>query len=88
MILVGNKCDLGDDRRALTEVEGQKFADDNGLDFMETSAKTAINVEAVFLTLSKRLLKKSVQRDVQLSPKLSLVTPTATPRTNGKCYGC
>lgn len=46
IILVGNKSDL-DHRRTVTYEEGEKFAKDNGLIFLETSAKTAANVEEV-----------------------------------------
>ncbi len=33
--------------------EGERFAKDNGLIFMETSAKTSFNVEEAFLETSK-----------------------------------
>lgn len=34
-------------RRTVTFEEGEKFASENGLIFLETSAKTALNVEEV-----------------------------------------
>lgn len=46
IMLIGNKCDL-DARRQVSHEEGEKFAQENGLIFMETSAKTAFNVEEV-----------------------------------------
>jgi len=46
IMLIGNKCDL-DQRRQVSTEEGDRFAKDNGLIFMETSAKTAFNVEEV-----------------------------------------
>lgn len=46
IMLIGNKCDLAH-RRAVTTEEGQQFAKDHGLIFMEASAKTAQNVEEV-----------------------------------------
>lgn len=45
IILVGNKCDL--ERREVSAEEGAQFARQNGLIFLETSAKTAKNVEEV-----------------------------------------
>ena len=48
IMLVGNKLDLAEDRRAVTTKEGQTFAEKNGLFFIETSAKDATNVEAAF----------------------------------------
>lgn len=46
IMLIGNKCDL-DQRRQVSTEEGERFARDNGLIFLETSAKTAYNVEDV-----------------------------------------
>ena len=46
IMLIGNKCDL-DQRRQVSTEEGERFARDNNLIFMETSAKTAFNVEEV-----------------------------------------
>jgi Ras-related protein Rab-2A len=46
IVLVGNKCDL-EDERAISVEEGQHFADQHGLLFIETSAKTSVNVEEV-----------------------------------------
>jgi len=47
-MLVGNKCDLSH-RRAVSYEEGEQFAKEHGLIFMEASAKTAQNVEEVML---------------------------------------
>ena len=46
IMLIGNKCDLAH-RRAVSTEEGERFAKENGLIFMEASAKTAQNVEEV-----------------------------------------
>merc|ERR1719158_1333825 len=43
IMLIGNKSDLEHRRQVSTE-EGKQFAEENGLIFIETSAKTAANV--------------------------------------------
>jgi GTPase SAR1 family protein len=48
VMLIGNKCDLSH-RRAVSYEEGEQFAKENGLVFMEASAKTAQNVEEVMV---------------------------------------
>ena len=55
-ILVGNKKDLEEDREIKTE-EGQSFADRNGMQFMETSAKMNINVNETFEALAKLMIQ-------------------------------
>lgn len=52
--LVGNKCDLTGDRQ-VTDREGQDLARALGCDFIETSAKMAVNVEQIFVQLILRL---------------------------------
>ncbi|KAK6622846.1 Ras- protein Rab-5C [Polyplax serrata] len=54
--LAGNKADLSDKRMVETE-EAQAYAQDQGLLFMETSAKTAMNVNEIFLAIAKKLPK-------------------------------
>lgn len=46
IMLIGNKSDL-EPRRAVSLEEGHQFANEHGLIFLETSAKTAANVEEV-----------------------------------------
>ncbi len=48
IVLVGNKCDL-EDERAVGKEEGQKLARQWNCAFMETSAKSKINVSEVSL---------------------------------------
>jgi len=62
-LLVGNKCDRTADRAVTTE-RAKEFADDLGVAFLETSAKTAKNVEEAFLTMAGELIK---QREAKLA---------------------
>jgi len=57
IMLIGNKSDL-ESRRVVSREEGQRFAQENGLVFLETSAKTAMNVEEAFNDTARDILKK------------------------------
>ena len=50
VMLLGNKSDLRDSRQ-VTTLEARHFAKENNLDFMETSALDATNVETAFQNL-------------------------------------
>ncbi|CAM4606590.1 ras-related protein Rab-3D [Lepidochelys kempii] len=57
VILVGNKCDLEDDRVVATE-DGKRLADELGFEFFEASAKDNINVKQVFERLVDIICEK------------------------------
>lgn len=57
IMLIGNKSDL-ESRREVKKEEGEAFAREHGLIFMETSAKTAANVEEAFINTAKEIYEK------------------------------
>ncbi|KAJ6967514.1 ras-related protein RABB1c-like [Populus alba x Populus x berolinensis] len=57
IMLIGNKSDLAH-RRAVSTEEGEQFAKEHGLIFMEASAKTAQNVEEAFIKTAATIYKK------------------------------
>ncbi|KAG7473595.1 hypothetical protein MATL_G00097540 [Megalops atlanticus] len=57
VILVGNKCDLEDDRVVPTE-DSQRLAEELGFQFFEASAKDNINVKQVFEQLVDIICEK------------------------------
>lgn len=54
--LAGNKADLTNSRVVEFE-EAKQYAEENGLLFMETSAKTAMNVNDIFLAIGKHNIR-------------------------------
>jgi len=54
MVLVGNKCDL-QDQRVITTEQGEALAKKFNCTFMESSAKNKINVEAIFHDLVRQI---------------------------------
>lgn len=66
ILLIGNKNDL-EHKRAVSTEEGKAFADANGLLFLETSAKTAFNVEQAFLKTAEEIHSKIVSGEIDVS---------------------
>jgi len=58
--LAGNKSDLNSKRKVEPE-EAESYASDNGIFFMETSAKTATNVNELFVAIARKLPKNTPQ---------------------------
>ena len=67
-ILIGNKNDLVDDKEITTE-EGQKFANRNNMQFIETSAKMNTNVTEAFETLGKLMIEFSSKQNLLTQQK-------------------
>ncbi|KAL7542902.1 hypothetical protein ACHAXR_013535 [Thalassiosira sp. AJA248-18] len=65
----GNKADL-EARRKVDFNEANEYAEENGILHMETSAKNANNVKALFVEISKRLPKTMQQPDREAFPIL------------------
>jgi len=61
-MLIGNKSDL-ESRRAVSKEEGEQFAREHNLFYLETSAKTAANVEEAFVSTARDIYDK-IQRGV------------------------
>merc|ERR1712113_513208 len=56
-LLVGNKCDLSS-KKVVSYDEAREIADSLGIQFMETSAKNAHNVEQAFQTMAKDIKQR------------------------------
>lgn len=50
--MAGNKTDLTN-KRSVEFVEASQYAEENALLFLETSAKTAMNVDEIFLAIGE-----------------------------------
>jgi small GTP-binding protein len=62
--LIANKNDISSHKRRVSTVQGLKYAQTHGMDFLETSAKTGENVETAFrrLIMSVSRLLPEVRR--------------------------
>eukprot|EP01119_Soliformovum_irregulare_P010011 TRINITY_DN2424_c0_g1_i5.p1 TRINITY_DN2424_c0_g1~~TRINITY_DN2424_c0_g1_i5.p1 ORF type:complete len:243 (-),score=29.40 TRINITY_DN2424_c0_g1_i5:44-772(-) len=76
IMLIGNKSDL-EHKRVVSMEEGDQFARENSLVFMETSAKTASNVEEAFIGTARKIFEK-IQKGIFDGIKVGSTTPTTT----------
>eukprot|EP01121_Diplochlamys_sp_Union-15-3_P009737 TRINITY_DN2660_c0_g2_i3.p1 TRINITY_DN2660_c0_g2~~TRINITY_DN2660_c0_g2_i3.p1 ORF type:complete len:124 (+),score=30.72 TRINITY_DN2660_c0_g2_i3:57-428(+) len=81
--LAGNKLDL-EDQRVITTEMAKDYAEENSLLFSETSAKTAMNVNELFVAIAKKLPK--VNTSVSNSRLLLHPEPVEQSKSPG-CYG-
>ncbi|XP_015670462.1 ras-related protein Rab-2B [Protobothrops mucrosquamatus] len=70
IMLIGNKSDM-ENRRVVQKEEGEAFAREHGMVFMETSAKTSANVEEAFLNTAKAIYRKIQQGELDISNEVS-----------------
>ncbi|KAI9205377.1 small GTPase superfamily [Polychytrium aggregatum] len=74
MALVGNKCDLEDDRVVSKQQGATLAAQWGGCTFMETSARKKINVDEAFFDLVRQINKTMPEKS------------TKKPEKKGKCH--
>lgn len=70
IMLVGNKSDM-DTRRAVTYEEGEKFAKQHDLLFLETSAKNDEFVEEAFIKTAKVIFEKIQKGTIDVSNEMN-----------------
>lgn len=74
-MIVGNKCDMTE-KRVVTKERGEQIAREHDIRFMETSAKTNINIERAFCELAEAILDKTAGEQPATGPS-GLVNPNA-----------
>ncbi len=80
--LAGNKLDLSSQRKVDTK-EAKTYADENGCIFFETSAKTGINVQEMFVAIAQKLPKKE---QPQNADTIQIIPADDSP-SRGCCSG-
>jgi small GTP-binding protein len=63
LILVGNKCDVDENKRQVTKEAAEEFAASNKMKYFETSAKTGAKIKEVFKQLYKDIYILSKKLD-------------------------
>ncbi|CAL8089198.1 unnamed protein product [Calicophoron daubneyi] len=91
IILIGNKLDLADESRQVTELEARQCAEDNDVySFLETSAKTGQNVNEAFVSAARGILARAPNsKNSELFPvgigPAQLAAPAAAHSSTSRC---
>ena len=83
--IVGNKIDMENERKVTTE-EGKKIADDYKLPFIETSAKSDININETFEDLVERI--DVVYSQLETAPGVVPINGNKLVKENNKKKCC
>ncbi|KAJ3436888.1 ras and ef-hand domain-containing protein [Anaeramoeba flamelloides] len=82
ILVIGNKIDLSS-KRAVNERQGKELAKTLGTEFIETSAKTGVNINFGFEMLTKKMLLRNKKKT--FSKKQKLKESDSTRRKNFWC---
>ena len=82
-VLIGNKCDRPD--KKISAEQGRSLADELGIQFFETSAKTNINVMETFLHVARDIKERKIG-SVTDSSRISVIS-TKKEDKDKKCCG-
>ncbi|XP_021354786.1 ras-related protein Rab-26-like isoform X6 [Mizuhopecten yessoensis] len=82
IMLLGNKSDSTADRVIRTE-DGEKLAKEYSVAFMETSAKTGMNVDLAFMAVARDLKMKKTRKPTE--PKFNVADYVNQEKKTGGC---
>jgi len=85
-ILCGNKCDIKD-KRQVTVDSAKDFAESQGLQLIETSAKGKINIDECFIALAKEI-RKNQTPSVQKADTIPIQAPEPIAGVKSKKKTC
>lgn len=85
VMLVGNKCDM-EDQRKVSKEEGEALAREQKIPFVETSAKSDINVTECFYTIAKSVKERLDAQAATAAPANDSVKVSGGK--SGKKDGC
>ena len=74
VVLVGNKCDLPDNKRQVTKEQAEEMAKKWGVPYIETSAKESINVQEAFMKVTKLVAPDLSPNDAERGSSATTLT--------------
>ena len=72
VVLIGNKCDLVEERK-VTQEEIETFIKDNNIIYFETSAKDGKNIDESFYHIAEILMKQNENKENELVKRTDII---------------
>ena len=91
IVLIGNKTDVKNSERKVSEKEGKLLAEKYNCNFIETSVKNNVNVEKAFQLITKDILTKVNSKDIIIDETNGITLPTLIIKKKPKkklCKSC
>jgi len=86
-LLVGNKADLTT-KKQVDYSSAKEFADSLSIPFLETSAKSATNVEQAFMTMASEIKTRMATTPAAIKQGNQTTLPVGKPAGGAKSSGC
>uniref|UniRef100_A0A7R9YY16 Uncharacterized protein n=1 Tax=Chlamydomonas euryale TaxID=1486919 RepID=A0A7R9YY16_9CHLO len=86
-LLVGNKSDL-ESKKVVDSATAKAFADELGIPFLETSAKSAANVEQAFMTMASEIKTRMASQPIARAPGGGTIQPGAGRPVDARSSSC
>lgn len=83
-MIMGNKCDM-EDKRVISTERGQEVAKHHDIPFVETSAKTNINIIRAFHDITAKILEKQPEKKVE---HINITNNNSNVQTPSNRPGC
>jgi Ras-related protein Rab-10 len=77
-MIIGNKCDM-EDKRVITADRGQEVGKHHAIPFIETSARTNVNITRAFHDITLRILERQPEKTKE-NPASQMNRPTLQPQ--------
>mmetsp|Transcript_15483 Transcript_15483/g.27462 ORF Transcript_15483/g.27462 Transcript_15483/m.27462 type:complete len:215 (+) Transcript_15483:81-725(+) len=87
-LLIGNKADCDPDKLAVLPDRGRALAEEFGIPFLETSAKSGLNVQEAFVSIADAVLQRLQSKEASAAGSTSSQVLRLSSKEAGQKRGC
>lgn len=87
-VLVGNKCDVEEGKRVIEKARGSMLAQELDMPFLETSAKSNVNIDTVFELITMLIMESDAEKNKDQNRDSIKLKKSENSETHGKNKTC